>query len=107
MCKKVGLSSNAPEFKPAAQGNGAWYDGTDYGALNPEYFYVEAPTERFRTILPHGHITCDMHNQVANISYTFRDGRKIASVLTAEHWLSIQADSPPIYRLMGRVVGIA
>lgn len=107
MCNKKGsgLNAAAASFTPkpvAPLATGVFYDGTDPGALNPEYFYVEAPTNNFRRILPHGHITCTMQNAIANISYTFRNGTKIGSVVTDEHWQSIKADSPPIYNMLSQ-----
>ncbi len=108
MCRKSGLNPEAAAFKPAprpAQVNGVCIEGTDAGALNREFFYVEAQTERFRTILPHGHITCDMFGRIANISYTHRNGQKIATVFSEEHWLAIKADSGPIYNGLAQVVG--
>ncbi|MEL7470397.1 MAG: hypothetical protein AAFN27_18225 [Pseudomonadota bacterium] len=108
--EKKGMNAEAANFVPAPPSKekpkpatppppvvGVCYDGTDVGALNKEYFFVEAATTQFRTVLPHGHVTCDMYGNVANVSYTSRTGAKTHTVATMDDWAVIQADSAPIY----------
>jgi hypothetical protein len=99
------LSASAAVFEPsstpvAAIAMGVAYDGTDPGALNQEFFFVEAPTATYRTVLPHGHITCNMDGSVANISYTSRTGQKLSYVGTNTDWNTILADSAAVYDAM-------
>jgi hypothetical protein len=103
--KKAKLSATAAVFEPsstpvAAIATGVVYDGTDPGALNQEFFFVEVPTLQYRTTLPHGHITCNMDGSVANISYTSRTGQKTSYVSTATDWNAILADSSAVYNAM-------
>jgi hypothetical protein len=99
------LSASAAVFEPASTpvapvAAGIVYNGTDQGALNQEFFFVEAPTWQYRTILPHGHITLAMDGSIANISYTSRTGQKIAHVSTETDWNAIAADSAAVFNVM-------
>lgn len=94
-----------PAPPPVAVALGYWVEGTDEGAMNREFFYTEAPTMAYRTILPHGHFTCDLYGQIANISYTSRLGAKIHHVLSAQDWAAVQADSAAIYNIMRQHAG--
>jgi hypothetical protein len=89
--------SVASSAQPSSSSMGLVIDGTDVGALNKEYFFVEGQTKDFRRVLPHGHATYDMYGQLANISYTCRNGTKIPQVTD---WNVVQADSAPIYNAM-------
>ena len=79
---------------------GITYDGTDPGALNQEFFVVEAPTAQYRTVLPHGHITCHMDGSIANVSYTSRMGQKISYVSSETDWNAILADSAAVFNAL-------
>ncbi|MGC4060868.1 MAG: hypothetical protein QM749_08450 [Aquabacterium sp.] len=85
--------------KPAAISMGVTIEGTDDGALSREFFFVEASTPTYRTVLPHGHITLDMYGGVASITYTSRLNSK-TSVYQPNDWNVILADSAPIYNAM-------
>lgn len=79
--------------QPPKNAGGLVYNGTDQGAMNKEFFIVEAQAHNFRTVLPHAHITCDFMGQM-NLSYTARNSTKTASV---QDLSDIQADSASIY----------
>lgn len=90
--------------KPPPIAMGVVVDGTDEGALNKEYFFVEAYTQNYRTVLPHGHITMDMYNNVTSITYTSRTNSK-TSIYQPNDWNVILADSAPIYNAMAAFFG--
>jgi hypothetical protein len=90
----------ASSAKPAPISMGVCINGTDEGALNPEYFFVEAATQNYRTVLPHGHITMGMFGQgITSITYTSRNNTK-TKMLMPNDWNVILADSAPIYNVM-------
>jgi len=91
------VTSVASSASPSPSSMGVWYEGTDQGAINREFFFVEAQTQNYRTVLPHGHITYTMYGQVANVSYTSRENKKMPQVTD---WNLVQADSAPIYNAM-------
>lgn len=96
------LSANAPSFKPttAAQPKaypaGVTYNGTDEGAMIQDYFFLETPAQKFRTTLPHAHVTIG-HDGGINVSYSSRSNTKIGSVNSETDWNAIKADSAPIH----------
>ena len=99
--KPSDLSPTAAVFKPRAPVPQGWmYEGTDEGAINREFFFVEGQTQAYRQVLPHGHIVLDPYGGISNISYTYRKSGKLGTVVTETHWNSIKADSTTIYNMM-------